>query len=213
MQFVIFWYVGFWVFICLGFFSWENSFNKGLDLLQCLNATNSYCLKMLHLATDMKTKGLLEMDLTVLHDFPSLPLPLFPSRITDASLIGRMQSVQVVLALWLHVLSCCTIMLTLPHRESAWKNPRSTLLVQATTKAIPLFWWPWKERFYRDGHLRADQLVWLKGSCMEASQWHIADLTVLRLGYCCSHPLFWKQKVKRKSYRILLPETGCINWL
>lgn len=119
MQFVIFCYVGFWVFIWF-FFPWENSFNKGPDLLQCLNATNSHCLITLHLATGMKTKGLLELDLTVLQYFPSLPL--FPSRITDASLIGRMQSVQVVLALWLHVLSCCTIILTLPHRESAWKK-------------------------------------------------------------------------------------------
>lgn len=127
-----------WLLFCLVFFfPWENSFNKGTNLLQNLNATNHDCLVVPHLDRKMRTQRLLELDLTVLHYFLSFPLRLFPSRITDASLIGKMQSVQVVLALWLNILSCCTIMLTLLRRESAWKNPRSTLLVQATT--VPFF--------------------------------------------------------------------------
>lgn len=137
----------------------------------------------------MKTQRLWGLDLTALDYFPSPSLSLFPSRIIDASLIGKMQSVQVVLAMWLNILSCCTIMLTLLYRERAWKNPRSAVLIQATTKAIPFFVGCGKS-FYRDGHLGANQLVWLKGNCVEESQWHIADLTVLRLS-CCFSCLFF----------------------
>lgn len=122
-----------WLFCVSFWFSWENSFNKRANLLQYLKSTNHHCLVISRLDRKMKTQRLLELDLTPLHYFLSFPLPLFPSRTTDASLIGKMQSVQVVLALWLNILSCCTIMLTLLHRESAWKNPRSTVLVQATT--------------------------------------------------------------------------------
>lgn len=74
-----------------------------------------------------------------------------------------------------------------------------------------IFCWLWEERFYGDGHLGANQLVWLKESCVEESQWHIADLTVLRLSYSFFCQLFWKQKGKRRMCRILLPETGCIE--
>lgn len=185
MQFVIFWSVGF-------FFCWENSFNKGPNLLQHLNAINHQCLVILHLDANMKTQRLLGLDWTALHYFLPPRFTLFPSRITDASLIGKMQSVQVVLALWLNILSCCTIMLTLLFYagRAHEKNPRSTVLVQATTKAILLVCWLWEKRFYRDGHLGANQLVWLEGSCTEESQWHTADLTVLRLSYCFSRPLF-----------------------
>ena len=185
MQFVIFWSVWF-CFVFLG-----NGFNNGQNLLQRLNAADHQCLVMLHLDTNTKTQRLLELGLTALHYFLSPALPLFPSRITDASLIGKMQSVQVVLALWLSILSCCTMMLTLLHRESAGKkNPRSTGLVQATRKAIPLFCWLWEKRFCRDGHLGAHQLVCLTGSCTEESQGYIADFAVLRLSCCLSRPRF-----------------------
>lgn len=139
------------------FVSWENSFSKGPDFLQQLSATNHQYIVMLHLNANVKTQRLLGLGLTAQDYF------LSPSTIlTDASLIGKMQSVQVVLAMWLNILSCCTIMLTLLYRERRGeKIPEVLLWFRQPLKQFP-FLVGCGKRLYRDGHPRAGQLVWLR---------------------------------------------------
>lgn len=201
------------LFVC--FFS-ENTFNKGPNLLH-LNSTDRQCLVTLHLDTNMKTPRPLWLDLTALDYFLSPPLPFQNhwcisnrKNAKCASCLGTVAQHLVMLHYYVDSLTQGERMKKSQKHCSGSGNHKSN---------SPFLLAVGKEILQRQASRSYNnQLVWLEGSCIDESQWYIADQIVLRLSYCFSCPLFECRKKRGavefcfQNLSVLIGHNYLIKW-